>query len=382
MEKILFGKTVDGQDVYKYIQTHSRTGKFYTPFAFISGKHDGIVMFCPDNMWGWNGTPQTYAEDSWKSLLKVVYPLAKPQDPLYYHCIENCKESLGYYSGTPMGNADVIPMESDILSHYKLLIFAGYNMCGNDEAKRLYSYVENGGTVVLSRAHLTCTTDYEKIRISDMEFLNHQFSFTDGIAEFIVDSKKGTEMKVCKNYIQPCKILETTDNGLPLVLEYNIGKGKVIFFNVLEYPAHEAIKDIYENIVIKEILKATQNEEVWAKTGNDVGFSLYKQPDGSAHVYFLAVDWYNGREGVRNAELILNSHSYNVEIPFGVMIKAVCNDKVAVFSENENGEVIKLNKNTATVQGEGKVPFKILKDGKIKEITVDFTEKTVWEIVV
>ena len=64
------------------------------------------------------------------------------------------------------------------------------------------------------------------------------------------------------------------------------------------------------------------------------------------------------------------------------MIKAVCNDKVAVFSENENGEVIKLNKNTATVQGEGKVPFKILKDGKIKEITVDFTEKTVCEIVV
>ena len=123
-----------------------------------------------------------------------------------------------------------------------------------------------------------------------MEFLNHQFSFTDGIAEFIVDSKKGTETKVCKNYVQPCKILETTDNGLPLVLEYNIGKGKVILFNVLEYPAHEAIKDIYENIVIKEILKATQNEEVWAKTGNDVGFSLYKQPDGSAHVYFLAVD--------------------------------------------------------------------------------------------
>lgn len=367
------------QDVYKYILTHSRTGEFYTPFAFINGKHDGTVMFCPDNMWGWNGTPQTLAEESWKSLFKVIYPLSKPQYPLYYHCIDNCKESLGYYSGTPLGNTDVIPMENDISSSYKLVIFAGYNMCGEDEAKRLYQYVEKGGTVILTRAHLTSTTDYEKIRISDMEFVDHLFAFSKN-AQFITDTKNGIELPLCNNPLEPDRILETTDSGLPLVCEYEIGKGKVILFNTKVYPAHQGIKDIYENTVKNEIIKATEKEEVWAKTGNDVGFSVYKQPDGSTHIYFLAVDWYNGRNGIRNAELILGSRSYDVEIPFGVMIKAVANKKLAVFPKTENGEVIKINNNTALVQGTGKVPFVVLKDGETRNVTVDFSQGSIIEI--
>ncbi len=370
------------QDFYRYVRTHTRSGEFYTPFAFVSGKHDGILMFGSDNMWGWDNTPQTCAEDSWRSLLKTVYPLSRPQDALYRHGIGDWKEPLGYYTGTPVGNADVIPMESsvDTLSTYKLLIFAGYNMCETKDAEKLLNYVKQGGKVILTRAHLTNTTDYEKIRSFDLDFENHAFSFLNGKAEFLSDSKNGIELPVCSN-ITPCdEIIETTDSGMPLVCKYIIGKGEVILFNTKVYPAHQSIKEIYENIVKNEIANTVQEEKIWIATGNDVQTAAYKQADGSMHIYFIAVDWYNGRDGIRKAELLMDGYRYHVALPFGVMTKAVCKDGVAVWPLGEAGEVLSVDADKAIVQGSGVVSFVVAKNGKTENINLDFSKNSVLEI--
>lgn len=370
------------QDFYKYIKTHTRSGEFYTPFAFVSGKHDGILMFGSDNMWGWDNTPQTCAEDSWRELLKTVYPLSRPQDALYRHGVGDWKEPMGYYTGTPNGNPDIIPIESEnaIFNGYKLLIFAGYNMCENTEADKLLAYVKQGGKVILTRAHLTDTTDYEKIRRFDLSFKNHAFSFLDGEAEFVTDTKNGIELPVCKNFEKADEILETTDSGLPLICKYKIGDGEVILFNTKVYPAHTSIKELYESIVKAEVLNAVKTERVWAKTGNDVGTAMYKQADGSMHIYFIAVDWYNGREGIRKADLLVDNYRYEVTLPFGVMTKAVINGGFAAWPLSENGEVVSVSGKKAVVQGEGRVEFTLAKDGKQKTVTVDFNENSVLEI--
>lgn len=370
------------QDFYNYIKTHTRSGEFYTPFAFVSGKHDGILMFGSDNMWGWDNTPQTYAEDSWKSLLKTVYPVSRPQDALYRHGIGDWKEPLGYYTGTPVGNADVIPLECsvDTLSTYKLLIFAGYNMCESEEADRLLNYVKQGGKVILTRAHLTNTTDYEKIRQFDLSFENHAFSFTNGTAEFTNDAVNGVELPVCKNALVCDEVIKSTDSGLPLICKYKIGKGEVILFNTKVYPAHTSIKEEYETVVKAEIEKTVKSEKVWAKTGNDVGTAAYKQDDGSMHIYFIAVDWYNSREGIRKAELSADGYAYEVTLPFGVMTKAVCNGGACAWPLSENGEVLSLKGDKAVVQGSDKVDFVLAKDGRQKTITADFSENAVLEI--
>ncbi len=367
------------QDFYRYIKTHTRAGEFYTPFAFVSGKHDGILMFGSDNMWGWDNTPQTCAEDSWRELLKTVYPLSRPQDALYRHGVGDWKQPMGYYTGTPNGNPDIIPIESEnsILNGYKLLIFAGYNMCEKEEAEKLLSYVKNGGKVILTRAHLTNTTDYEKIRNFDLEFENHAFSFLNGSAEFVNDTKNGVELPICNTFVNCDEVIETTDSGLPLVCKYKIGNGEVILFNTKVYPAHQAIKEIYENLVKSEVENTVKTEKVWAKTGNDIGTAMYKQNDGSMHIYFLAVDWYNGREGIRKAELLMDNVSYNVELPFGVMTKAVCNNGTAVWPLNEEGEVLSVNENGATLQGCGVIDFVVAKNGESKVITVDFSANSV-----
>lgn len=371
------------QDFYKYIKTHTRSGEFYTPFAFVSGKHDGILMFGSDNMWGWDNTPQTCAEDSWRELLKTVYPLSRPQDALYRHGVGDWKEPMGYYTGTPDGNPDIIPIESEnnILNGYKLLVFAGYNMCEAEEANKLLAYVKQGGKVILTRAHLTNTTDYEKIRNFDLSFENHVFSFLNGEAEFVTDTKNGVELPVCKNYTDCDKILEKTDSGLPLICKYKIGDGEVILFNTKVYPAHNSIKELYEDLVKLEVSKAVKTEKTWAKTGNDVGTAMYKQTDGSMHIYFIAVDWYNGREGIRKAELLVDNNRYEVALPFGVMTKAVVNNSLAVWPLSENSEVISVDGKKAVVQGEGVVEFVLAKDGKTKTLTVDFSKNSVLEIV-
>ncbi len=370
------------RDFYKYIKTHTRSGEFYTPFAFVSGKHDGVLMFGSDNMWGWDNTPQTCAEDSWRELLQTVYPLSRPQDALYRHGVGDWKEPMGYYTGTPNGNADVIPMESQIetLNGYKLLVFAGYNMCETDEAQKLFEYVKQGGKVILTRAHLTNTTDYEKIRNFDLSFENHEFSFTNVEAEFVSDTKNGIELPVCNNFAKCDEILETTDSGLPLICKYKIGDGEVILFNTKVYPAHSSVKEIYENLVKTQISKTVKTEKIWAKTDDNVGTAMYKQADGSMHIYFIAVDWYNGREGIRKAELLIDNYRYEVVLPFGVMTKAVIKDGFAVWPLSEDGEVVNINGTKALVQGEGIVEFVFAKDGIQKTVTVDFSEKTVTEL--
>jgi len=363
------------QDFYNYIKTHTRSGEFYTPFAFVNGKHDGFTLFALDNMWGWEQTPSTCAEISWHELLKIIYPLSRPQEVLYRHGLKDCKKPVGYFTGTPEGNADVVPIESTVekFSAYKLLVFAGYNMCESEEAEKLLDYVKQGGKVILTRAHLTNTTDYEKIRNFDMTFENHAFSFAEGTPEF--------KDNICLNPTPCDEVLETTADGLPLVMKYKIGKGEVILFNTKVYPAHESIWNIYKKLVEAEIKKATQTENVWTETGLDMGTAVYKQADGSTHVYFLAVDWYNGRDGIRNGKLLVGNKAYEVSLPFGVMTKAVVKDRLAVWPLSESGEVIKIDSNKAIVQGKGLVEFTLAKDGLTKTTTIDFTQNPVAEIV-
>ena len=253
-------------------------------------------------------------------------------------------------------------------------------MCESEEADRLLNYVKQGGKVILTRAHLTNTTDYEKIRQFDLSFENHAFSFANGTVEFTNDAVNGVELPICKNALVCDEVIKSTDSGLPLICKYKIGKGEVILFNTKVYPAHTSIKEEYEAVVKAEIEKTVKSEKVWAKTGNDVGTAAYKQDDGSMHIYFIAVDWYNGREGIRKAELSADGYAYEVTLPFGVMTKAVCNGGACAWPLSENGEVLSLKGDKAVVQGSDKVDFVLAKDGRQKTITADFSENAVLEI--
>ena len=360
------------QDFFKYISTHTRSGSFYHPIAFVHGRDDGITFFGKNKTWGHRDEKQTVAEDSW-DLITAVYPKAKPVVSVYRH---GCPDDVpqGYHSGTPYGNLDVIPAEgkAELWQEYGAAIFMGYNRCEKDDAKKIAAYIKQGGKALLTDAHLTVTSSRRDILDGNIVIKKNALVMTEGAPKFVKDTVGGVELLVCANPAPCDEVLAYTDSGRPLICIYPMGKGTLTVFHTKEYPAHSAIRALYEN-EIKRICKETVDKEyVWAETGDDVEFAVYEQENGSRHIYFLAVDWYRQPDFDRSATLRLGGVRYSIPVPFGVMLKCVCNKDVAVIAESEDGEVISVRDGIATLQGEGVVSFRICKDGEQRVETVDF----------
>ena len=81
-------------------------------------------------------------------------------DRIYRH---NCpNEELGYYSGTPNGNVDILPIEAEDFSNYRLLIAPGYNKAEDEDLEKLKDFVTEGGTLLIGWPQLSITVDRKK----------------------------------------------------------------------------------------------------------------------------------------------------------------------------------------------------------------------------
>jgi hypothetical protein len=118
-------------------------------------------------------------------------------------------------------------------------------------------------------------------------------------------------------------------------------------------------------------------EPAWAETGDDVSFTVYRQADGSTHLYFLAVDWYRPEEQIRTATLRLGQTAYPVSMPFGILVKCVTDGTRAAWATSEEGEVLSVSSDGIRVQGTGKVTFCVAENGRVRTVTVDFSERPV-----
>ncbi len=364
-------------DFNYYIKTHTRSGKFYTPNAFIQGAYEPWNGTPNHQPWGWPDKRCGEAERSW-NLLKAIYPKMKFADWLYrkYDCPTD--DDPGYFSGTPLGNVDVLPIECDneVFNNYKFMSFIGYNCMEEDYARTLTKFVENGGTLLMTLAHLTTTTNYDDICNYNLSFEEKRsFGILLGEVQFVSDSVDGKKVEICANVKQPNSVIKYSDNGNIAICTYKIGAGTIIFFNTKAYPSNVAIQPLYEEILKANCTQAVESENVWAKAGNDVSFAVYNQEDFSKHVYFLAVDWYNDVNELRKATLKVNGYDYEIKVPFGVLVKGVVNEGLAVLCNSENGEVMSVGKDSYVAHGNGEVSFTICKDGKMTERTVTFSDR-------
>ena len=205
---------------------------------------------------------------------------------------------------------------------------------------------------------------------------------TEGAPKFVEDTVDGTALRVCANPLPPDDVRAYTDSGRPLVCVYRIGNGELTVFHAKEYPAHPAIRALYEAEIKNLCQRTVDKEPIWAETGDDVEFTLYRQEDGTSHVYFLAVDWYNSPDFIRKANLRLGDVLYEIPVPFGIMLKCVATKDVALFAESEDGEVVSINDGIATLQGTGTVSFRIFKNGGQHVETVDFTGGGLRKIII
>ena len=293
-----------------------------------------------------------------------------------------CPEDVpqGYHSGTPYGNLDAVPAEADlrVLSDYRLLLCLGYNRCESADAEKLLSFVRTGGRLLLTRAHLTVTSDIDRIYAGDLEFRENALILTDGSLPIFRDTTvEGLPVSVCVNPKTPAEVLHTADDGTPLVLLYRLGRGEIVLFNVKEYPSAPAIRSLYESEMTRLLRTVSLEEAVYAEAGDDVEFAVYRQKDGGSHIYFLAVDWYRDPAAARIATLRLGDTRYAVSVPFGVLLKCVTDGETAAWSESEDGEVLSVTGSSVTVQGTGRVSFRIARNGSTEAMTVDFSDASI-----
>lgn len=371
------------RDFFRYVASHSRTGTFRTPVAVLQDRLDGWHGFGRRAPWGLASVRETTADRSWQ-LLKVFYPGARPGEAVYRHnCPIDC--DTGFHSATPLGCIDAIPADSpaEMLCGYRTLAFMGYACAEKATLDRLLAWVRVGGRLLLTRAHLSDATAFADIAAGRLRPVAHPIAFTAGEPVFRDDTVGGRPVRVCANALPGGEVSAWTDGGLPLVTRRQYGKGEIVLVEALAYPGDDAMQDVYAAELRRLAAEETAREPVWAETGgDDVAFTVYRQEDGSAHVYFLAIDWFLDPAAVRHAVLRIGADRYNVELPFGVLVRATVRDGRAVWPLGENGDVVSLDGGRTIVQGAGTCDFVCAADGAMHTVSVDFSSKPVREIKV
>lgn len=253
-----------------FVKTHTRRGTQVRKIAMMVGRYDGMDCFSTGKVYGQSGESWKYAapENSWE-LLRVFYPQAK-LGALYYFVkkggaagikyneqayidqgIEiktNAKdyESLGYYTETPYGVIDLIAADAPNLDDYKAVFLTGWNTCSEEQLERLCSFMDNGGKVLLGKAHLYENVSREEVFAGKGKLVNSPWT------EKLLSHKNLT------------------------------------YFERDGYPA-----DYAEEYV--ESLRALGKEYAsgYVENTDCVSFTEYAQDNGATTLYLIDINWWN-----------------------------------------------------------------------------------------
>ncbi len=368
---------------YQFMQTHTRTGRFYTNTAFLHGRLDGWNGFVSTYTWGMPHMPLGEDGASWQ-LLKYFYPLnsikADGMEVTGYVAPDRDKP-YGIFSGTPHGNVDVVPIELGDFKEYALLCFAGYNQANAGDFDRIFNFVKEGGILIAGWPHMSTITDYAALQAREQlteqgikDIIEHALTdcLSCGKPSFVVDTLHGANILVCENLPEQIEVLERTDSGLPLVYTVNVGRGQIVMVNSLAYPGNENLLLVYERTIGSYQTIITESEFYEIRCGEDVGYTVYEQEDGAYHFYLTPVDWYHETEQLRKAVLRMGEDCYLLQLKFGEITKVVVKEAIAAWPERDEAEVLMVSNEKITVQGTGHMVVHVAKDGKVVDHEVDF----------
>lgn len=123
-------------------------------------------------------------------------------------------------------------------------------------------------------------------------------------------------------------------------------------------------------------------EQAWIECGEDVEFAVYVHENGSRDIYVLAVDWYSAPDHARSFTLRLGNERYDLQFPFGRMLKIAVCGKCAVFANVEDAEIVFTAPSTVRVSGVGNgIVVTAADGGKLTEYPLDFTVNSCVDIV-
>ena len=291
-----------------FVETHSRRGDLKSNIAVIQGRNDAWKSFGRGSLWSQKG-------DKWKfdkacesfDLLRVFYP---------DNIVDGCGPE-GWFTSTPYGTVDLLPVEApqDVMNRYKALVFLGWNSYDAGDFLRIRDFVFNGGTLLLSAAHLNAELQ------------------PDQPVRFPADDAVIREM-LGDNYQQ-----------LTAKTEIAYGLGKIVYFPQKAYPAETNLQAGYV-AAMKEIAGKTAGEETdkgWMEASPSVGFTAWDSP-GRRTIYLLNADWSSDREQ-RPATFVYNGRKFPVSVRRYHIETIHCSEGLAVMPASNTTDVLSIERN-------------------------------------
>ena len=286
--------------------------------AFVSGLHDAWGGWGGTSIWNQFHKPEWghgEAEHSWR-LLDEIGIRRNWGDVANYG-----QEDL---SGVPAyGMYDIVPIEADLekLCRYDYLIFLGWNTMTEENMDKLISYVERGGRLLMSAAHLNCEVRRtDDIRLIDNKRIQKLFGAcfvgdilrTNNGVKFR-DISLNTELQypgtpdgfadpICSGGYADYGVFELLDgsavalqgdsfgyqpDGLPAVIENRLGKGIATLVTCVNYPGHPALLPLYRTVLRAMLTGSAASCPVQVLGGDRLRWACYE----GNKLYLLNTDY-------------------------------------------------------------------------------------------
>lgn len=274
--------------------------------AIVQGNHDAWGSWGGSSVWNQFDRPEWghgEAEHSWR-LLEEVYTKRSWSDIANHgDCDLSSAPAYGMY--------DVIPAESSaaVYQKYDYVIFLGWNTMTEEILDNLTAFVENGGKLLMTAAHLNCSPkrDGEKLfpssdkleKLFGCRFTGNSVSTNSGL-KFRVDTPSGllypgtknmgcdpmysagyvsfAEAEVTSGFVagEMAEDFDYTPNAMPMVIENSLGKGTAILVTAENYPGHPALTPIYRCIMREMLTQSARECDIQVLSSDTLRYAVYE----------------------------------------------------------------------------------------------------------
>lgn len=331
----------------RFCETRPRRGRLCVPLAVLQGRY--CSWGCINRMPAWSSERPEFAfgapERSF-DLLKIFYPRSV-LDAIYCSpCRDDRPE--GWYSGTPFGPADLLPLEApaDVLAEYSALAFLGWNTFDESEFRRLAAFVRQGGRLLLARPHLS------------------------------VEVRRGVPSALPSRSAALAELLGEDRSACSQPVRRRVGRGEVTYFPRDQYPANESVRGDYEKALTRlgEWTAATQRRRGWLRGNQDVGFVAYDREDGLRDIHALNIAWWD-RARPAPARLLFGASEPALRVPFGRIVTLTLGRDAAVQPAADDMDVLAIAETgdgaTVTVQSDAGGRLDVFwRDGRRQRVAV------------
>ena len=241
--------------ILDFIQTHTRRGEQVSRIAVVQGRNDAWNVCNRGTLWSQKGEKWAFNDASRSfDLLKVFYP---------NHFVGWCTVD-NMFTETPYGTVDLVPVEApaDVWKRYEAVVFLGWNTYDESDFVHLEEFVREGGTLVLSAAHLNAELRPDRpVRFPENDSLLR-------------------------------KMLGRDYRDLKGRVEKEYGAGKIIYYAGKCYPANDLVRAGYENDLreLAESILSQDLQEGWIAASENVSYTVWEH-DGIRTFYLLNTDW-------------------------------------------------------------------------------------------